>query len=183
MGTSIERIRQYLDSWNWRYQVDSANSRIVTAVRSPAIERLQITIELKENGKFCRMYVPRLLCFHKHPYREAIFRTLLCLSWETKMLRWEYDAIEGEVRAGIELPLEDAPLKERQFHRCISALTQLIGEAIPRLESVMETGIDPVECQRGEQLLLMIQHRAPAGFLERLDKAIALRSEQQKIKQ
>lgn len=173
MGTTLPQIEAYLDAWNWKYLVDRANSRIITAVRSEVVTPLQIVIELKEQGRFCRIYVPRLLHFYRHPYRELLLCTLLSLSWETKMLRWEYDSLGGEVRAGIELPLEDAPLEPRQFYRCMSGLVQLIQDALPRLKSVMATGVDPVQCQRGEQLLLMLQDKMPRGFLNELDQAIA----------
>lgn len=173
MGTTLTRIEGYLDTWNWKYIVDGANARIITAVRSETLNPLQIVIELKEQGRFCRIYVPRLLHFYRHPYRELLLCTLLSLSWETKMLRWQYDALGGEVRASIELPLEDADLESGQFYRCMSALVQLIQDALPRLNSVMETGIDPVQCQRGEQVLLILQEKMPRGFLDDLEQAIA----------
>lgn len=183
MGTTLARIEAYLDAWNWNYIVDQANSRIITAVRSEVLNPFQIVIQLKEQGRFCRIYVPRLLQFHRHPYRELLLSTLLSLSWETKMLRWEYDSLGGEVRAGIELPLEDAELESAQFYRCISSLVQLLQDALPRLNSVMETGVDPVQCQRGEQVLLMLQEKMPRGFLDELDQAIATHHSRPNIKQ
>lgn len=182
MGTTLTQIEAYLDAWNWNYIVDRENSRIITAVRSEVVNPFQIVIELKEQGRFCRIYVPRLLHFHRHPYREALLSSLLSLSWETKMLRWEYDALGGEVRAGIELPLEDAVLESAQFYRCMSGLVQLIQDALPRLKSVMATGVDPVQCQRGEQVLLMLQDKMPTGFLDQLDRAIASHHSRPKIK-
>jgi hypothetical protein len=183
MGTTLARIEAYLDAWNWNYIVDRANLRIITTVRSDVINPLQIVIELKEQGRFCRIYVPRLLHFYRHPYRELVLSTLLSLSWETKMLRWEYDTLGGEVRAGIELPLEDAELESGQFYRCMSGLVQLIQDALPRLKSVMATGVDPVQSQRGEQVLLMLQEKMPTGFLNELEQAIATHHSHPKIKQ
>jgi hypothetical protein len=100
---------------------------------------------------------------------------MLAISWETKMLQWEYDPSDGEIRAIIEFPLEDSILTERQFHRCLSGLIQIVDSiAIPRLKEVMETGEDPGNLELGERLLLSIQEEAP-GLLELLEKAMEAR--------
>ncbi|MBO0351784.1 hypothetical protein J0895_22415 [Phormidium pseudopriestleyi FRX01] len=183
MGATLAQIEAYLNAWKWNYIVDPANSRIIAAVRSEVVNPLQIVIELKEQGRFCWIYVPRLLHFHRHPYRELVLSTPLSLCGETKMLRWEYDALRGEVRAGIELPREDAELESEQFYRCMSGLVQLIPDALPRLKSVMATGVDPVQCQRGEQVLLMLKEKMPREFLDELEPAIAAHYSRPKMKQ
>jgi hypothetical protein len=100
---------------------------------------------------------------------------MLAISWETKMLQWEYDPSDGEIRAIIEFPLEDSMLTERQFNRCLSGLIQIVDTiALPRLQEVMETGEDPGNLDLGERLLLSIQEQAP-GLLELLEKAMEAR--------
>jgi hypothetical protein len=100
---------------------------------------------------------------------------MLAISWETKMLQWEYDPSDGEIRAIIEFPLEDSILTERQFNRCLSGLIQIVDTiAFPRLQEVMETGEDPGNLDLGERLLLSIQEQAP-GLLELLEKAMEAR--------
>jgi hypothetical protein len=100
---------------------------------------------------------------------------MLAISWETKMLQWEYDPSDGEIRAIIEFPLEDSMLTERQFNRCLSGLIQIVDNiALPRLQEVMETGEDPGNLDLGERLLLSIQEQAP-GLLELLEKAMEAR--------
>ncbi|MEB3829443.1 hypothetical protein [Phormidium sp. CCY1219] len=182
MATSLAQIAQYLDNVQWRYQIDRSQSRIHTRVKAQHVERFCITIELLEEGKFFQIYAPRLLSgVAQHPHRELIFRTLLSLSWRTKMLKWEYDAIDGEVRASIELPLEDAPLTQAQFSRILSGFVQLVDRvAMPRIQAVMATGTDPYDLEIGEKLLLFVQERAPQGSLRALESAL-MRRKQEKL--
>jgi hypothetical protein len=100
---------------------------------------------------------------------------MLCISWETKMLQWEYDPNDGEIRAIIEFPLEDSSLTEKQFNRCLSGLIQIIDNvAMPRLKEVMVTGKDPGDRELGERLLLTLQEEAP-GLLQMLERAMEAR--------
>jgi hypothetical protein len=102
---------------------------------------------------------------------------MLSISWETKMLQWEYDPSDGEIRAIIEFPLEDSTLTEKQFNRCLHGLVQIVDEmAMPRLNVVMETGKDPGDLEAGERLLLTLQEEAP-GLLEMLERAMEARKQ------
>ncbi len=177
MATTIKQIAQYLSNRNWKYMVDGDNYSIFTGVKADSIKDFLIVIQLDEEGKFLRFCAPRLLSdAHKHEHRELIFRTLLALAWNHKMLQWESNLIDGEVRAVIELPLEDAPLTEKQFNRCLSSLIYLVDAvAMPRIKEVMATGIDPGERELGEQLLLMLQEVVPTGVLDLLESALMTR--------
>ncbi len=140
------------------------------------LEEFLIVVQLDEEGNFFRVFAPQILMgVQEHPYKGAILQTMLAISWETKMLQWEFDPSDGEVRAIVEFPLEDSILTERQFNRCLSGLIQIVDSiAMPRLKEVMETGQDPGNVELGERLLLSIQEEAP-GLLELLQKAMEAR--------
>ena len=176
MGVTLEQIATYLDIKGLEYRLEPQNTRIITGVEAENTDRFLIVIQLDEEGEFFKIFAPEILCGVKdHPYKEAILQTMLCISWETKMLQWEYDPSDGEIRAIIEFPLEDAPLTERQFYRCLSGLVEMVdNSALPRLMEVMETGIDPGDLEVGERLLLAIQEEAP-GLLEVLERAMEAR--------
>ena len=176
MGATLEQISGFLDNKEWKYRLDREESRILTGVYGENIEDFLIVIELDEDGEFFEIFAPRVLAGVKdHPHKTAILQTMLCISWETKMLQWEYDPSDGEIRAIIEFPLEDAILTERQFYRCLHSLVQLVDElALPRLQAVMETGEDPGDLEEGERLLLALQEEAP-GLLTILERAMEAR--------
>lgn len=176
MATNVEEIAKFLDNLGWEYEVEKEDERIVTGVEAENIEDFVIVVQLDEEGRFFRLFAPQVLAgVDEHPYKAAILQTMLAISWETKMLQWEYDPADGEIRAIIEFPLEDSVLTEKQFNRCLTGLIQLVdGVAMPRLQYVMETGEDQGNVELGERLLLSIQEESP-GLLELLEKAMEAR--------
>ncbi|TAE59584.1 MAG: hypothetical protein EAZ76_18940 [Nostocales cyanobacterium] len=176
MGANLKQIANYLDNLGWEYRFDEEEDRIITGVEADHLEDFLIVVQLDEDGKFFRVFAPQVLAGVKeHPYKASILQTMLAISWETKMLQWEYDPSDGEIRAIIEFPLEDSILTEKQFNRCLSGLIQVVDNiALPRLKQVMDTGEDPGNIELGERLLLSIQEEAP-GLLDLLEKAIEAR--------
>ncbi|MGH1392572.1 MAG: hypothetical protein ACRAVC_00865 [Trichormus sp.] len=176
MGANLKQIANYLDKLGWEYRLDQEEDRIITGVEADNLEDFLIVVQLDEEGKFFRLFAPHVLPgVQDHPHKGEILQTMLAISWETKMLQWEYDPSDGEIRAIIEFPLEDSILTERQFHRCLSGLIQIVDNvAIPRLQEVMATGNDPGNIELGERILLSIQEEAP-GLLEILAKAMEAR--------
>lgn len=176
MGATLEQIAGYLDAKGWAYKLDEEENRILTGIQADNIENFLIVIQLDEDGEFFELFAPRVLSGVKdHPHKAAILQTMLAISWETKMLQWEYDPSDGEIRAIIEFPLEDSTLTERQFNRCLYSLVELVDEiALPRLQTVMETGDDPGDITEGERLLLRLQEESP-GLLDVLERAMEAR--------
>lgn len=176
MGATLQQIATYLDNAGWKYRIEEEECRILTGVYAENVENFLIVVQLDEDGEFFELFAPRILGGVKdHPHKASILQTMLSISWETKMLQWEYDPSDGEIRAIIEFPLEDSILTERQFNRCLHGLVQIVDElAIPRLKAVMETGEDPGDIDAGERLLLQLQEEAP-GLLTMLEKAMEAR--------
>jgi len=144
MATTLDFIAQCLDQRGWTYQVDRAEQQIMTGVKAQNVDHLMILLRLTENGKFLQFIMPQILNLKDHVYKGIAFQTMLHISYGVKMLRFEYDPSDGEVRASIELPLEDATLTTAVFSRCLEGLIQLVDlQAMPRLQAVLATGEDP----------------------------------------
>lgn len=182
MAVTLQQIANYLEQRNLRYQLQPEHGRILTGVTADHADYLLIVVQLDEDGEFFKLFAPDVLAGVKeHRYKEAILQTLLSISWETKMLQWEYDPVDGEIRAMIEFPLEDSTLTEKQFYRCLSGLVEMVDTiALPRLITVMQSGQDPGDLgslsnlEAGERLLLTLQEEAP-GLLDVLEKAMEAR--------
>lgn len=101
-----------------------------------------VFIRLDENGEFIHFYEPQRYKYANGEHKEKVLETLLAIQWESKMLQWEYDPKDGEIRACIELPLEDAKLTKRQFLRVVKGLVQMMDHYHERIKHVMETGED-----------------------------------------
>ncbi|MCG9891331.1 MAG: hypothetical protein MH252_09665 [Thermosynechococcaceae cyanobacterium MS004] len=182
MATTLDQISTYLDQYSLNYQSQPEKARILIKVSEEASEEvseeLLIVIQLDEEGRFFKLFAPEVLSgVQEHPHKSAILQTMLSISWETKMLQWEYDPSDGEIRAIIEFPLEDSILTAQQFHRCFSGLIEIVREwALPRLHEVMKTGIDPgdQDLMLGTQISLLLQEESP-GLVTRLERAMVAR--------
>ncbi len=179
MAITLDQIATYLDPLDLVYMLQPDRARILVELETEFDEDLLVVIQLDEEGRFFKLFAPEVLAGVKdHPYKTAILQTMLSISWETKMLQWEYDPTDGEIRAIIEFPLEDSTLTALQFKRCFDGLVEIVGSwALPRLHEVMRTGIDlgdPEDLMMGEQLLLTIQEESP-GMLTLLERAMEAR--------
>ena len=111
---------------------------------------LTLMIELMEDGEFSTLVAPRAY-FVRGRHQDAFLRACARVQWRTKLVQFEWDVRDGEVRPIIELPLEDASLTRRQLQRCIHALCSIVDryhEVLHRAasEGVVELpGDDPAE--------------------------------------
>ncbi|WP_448380676.1 hypothetical protein [Gloeomargarita sp.] len=178
MATTLTEIAGYLDQVGWVYEVKTAEQRILTRVKGTYLDSLFLVMQLEEEGEFFKLYAPQVLSgLKEHPHRAAALQTLLTISWETKMVQWEYDPSDGEVRAIIEFPLEDAPLTARQFWRCVHGLVRIVDEkAVPRLQQTLATGEDPGDEENDERFLLEFERHLP-GVAERIYRAVSRRKQ------
>jgi hypothetical protein len=152
MSTSLDQIREYLRARNLEWQEDGSAERLIVPFRLGTRD-LPVVVELEEEGRFIEIYAPRVFVYPSGgPHQLPLMQTLLLTSAETRMLQWEYDPSDGEVRAMIEFPLEDSVLTERQFFRAFDELVRLIHVLHPRLQTVIDTGVDPGRRGRGTGL-------------------------------
>lgn len=171
MPTTLNTLAQFLDQRHWRYQVDAAASQILTGVRSTHVENFLIVLQLSEGGEFLQFQAPQLLMVPDHVFKGVLLQTMAHIEYQLKMLRLEYDPTDGEVRASIELPLEDALLTEQQFNRCLNGLVHLVdNEVMPRLKGVLATGEDPGQKALAERLAEAI----PPSMMSLLEQMVAL---------
>ncbi len=143
MATTLDLIGRYLAEHHLCFTRDDGNDLLMVPFEHERIGRLVVVVRLEENGEFLKIMCPRLFMYPDGPHKLPLMQTLLLTSWETKMLQWEYDPADGEIRAIVEFPLEDAILTQRQFSRAFTGLTQMVERFYPRLKAVIETGVDP----------------------------------------
>lgn len=179
MSINIHSIAQYSDQLELKYEVYPADNCLVTAFKGENINCLLIAIQILEEGRFIQFYTSPLFNIDESIYKGVALQTMLTLSHELKMLRFEYNRTEGTVRASIELPLEDNVLSFRQFQRCLRTLYEVVDlYAIPRLSAVLATGEDPGIRTKEEELAQWVANSNPET-LAMLEQAIARRKEQE----
>jgi hypothetical protein len=147
MATTLEQVAAFMESEGLRFKIDDGVIR--TGFQTPHYRDtdgdpgIPLVIRLEEDGEFIKVIAPNLYSYPDGPHKAALFQTLLMTSWDTKMIQYEYDARDGEVRAIIEFPLEDAPLTAKQLMRCLHGIAGLVDESHEKVVAAMENGKVP----------------------------------------
>jgi hypothetical protein len=106
---------------------------------------LKIVILLEEDGEYLKVFSPMMYQLTDSSHRPAVLQTLLNICFVTKMLQFEFDPRDGEVRAIVEFPIEDSTLTAKQLSRCISAIRFLGDEYHAMIMDAIENGKVPDE--------------------------------------
>ena len=150
MPTSIEQIQEFLDEFSLNYRVDAERDAILIGFGlDPARTTfrdmdgdpgIQLVIRVLEQGEFLSIFTPQAWCVEDCPHKAAVFETLTSIQTQYKMLRFDYDPTDGEIRPNVELPLEDAELTSRQFHRLLHGVLHGVPLFDRVIRQAMETG-------------------------------------------
>ena len=151
MATHIAAIKGFLEAEELKYDHDDGDLFIRTGFRTDDYEKdgrksVRLIIELSEEGRFIKFFAPKAYTMPKSAssfHKMALFQTLLQISWQTKMVQFEYDPDDGEVRVIVEFPLMDAELTRQQMRRCLMALANIIDDHHQQITDAIQCGITP----------------------------------------
>lgn len=102
-------------------------------------EGILLVAQLDENGEYFQVYAP--MAFKVKPdHQEAFLKACMMIQWKTKLIQFEFDASDGEIRPVIEFPLEDNKLTRKQLARCIGGLCQIVDRYYTVLNKANDTG-------------------------------------------
>lgn len=103
-------------------------------------EGLLVLIRLEDDGKYLKIFAPTAFkAVGDHV--DVFLRACMMLQWRTKLVQFEYDPDDGEIRPIVEFPLEDAKVTLNQLMRCIHGLAALIDEYSPVLTRALQEGV------------------------------------------
>jgi len=180
MATTYEQIRGFLDEMELKYQMKEEEPRIYTGFPTKHYadkdgdKLLFIVILLEEDGEYLKVYAPGAYTCKDSPNQAAVLQTCLMTSWKTKLIQYEYDDTDGEIRAIIEFPLEDAELTKKQLARVLFGLVQLVDKYHPAFDAAFKTGkVDFSALVEGSQLrklLTAAEDLGPDGLREVMEE-------------
>ena len=143
MATSIEQIRTFLDEYDLEYRVDPAHDAILIGFRldpeattfrdGDGDPYIRVVIRVLEDGEFLGVFCPQAWNIDGCQHAAAVFEALAAMQAQHKTIRFDYDPTDGEIRPNVELPVEDAELTSRQFHRLVHSLLH----AVQRFDMVL----------------------------------------------
>ena len=146
MATSLAEIGQFLDNLGIKHRVDAEHGVIYTGFMtkryrdSSGENGLVLRIQVLEDGEYLAVIAPQVYSYKDGPHKLAVFQTCLMACWKTKMLQYEYDEEDGEIRAVIEFPLEDAKLTQRQLERVVFAIPSIVEEFDAAFRAAIDRG-------------------------------------------
>jgi hypothetical protein len=148
MPTTIQQVTSFLDEYELTYDVKeeydaigigfSLDESSTTYRDRDGDAHLQLVIRVVEDGEFVVVLAPQAWNIDTCTQKAAVFETLVALQARFKLLRFDYDPDDGEIRPNVELPVEDSTLSSKQFHRLMHAV--IIG--VQRLDRVVRHAIE-----------------------------------------
>jgi len=146
MATSTDTVVSLLKEGGFRFSQASDGSIITGFGEMESYRdqegkpRLGILITLEEGGSLVKLTCPRLYHYNGKLFRADLFESCLLLNSWVKLIQIQYDDRDGELRAAIELPIEDAPLTLPQLSRCLTDLAHFVDRFDPMIRQTMREG-------------------------------------------
>jgi hypothetical protein len=142
MSTTFEQVGGMLKKAGIRYELDDETRYLKTVWMRDKVP-VMILVILLEDGELVQLRAPGLLTATDPESKPLLFRAMLQMAFETRLVQFEYDPIDGEVSTCIDVALEDAELTSEQLLRCCALLLDVSFLARDRLKTILETGKDP----------------------------------------
>ena len=144
MPATLDQIEGFFTARRLKYRRDK--DQIVTGFETHRFRDQQgrtgvaVVVRLDEDGRYLELVAPGLYESRGCAHPAALFQVLLDITMRTKMIRFEHDPADGEIRCTIECPVEDGELTERQFHRMLDGLAESVDRWHPVISKAMDTG-------------------------------------------
>ncbi len=144
MAVTLRMLRQMLDELELNYDVAS-DTEIALGFQTHNYRNLNgepsllMVLALEEDGEYFKAFCPQ--AFRATGEHADVFLKLcLIIQWQTKLIQFEYDHTDGEIRPIVEFPLEDASMTTTQLARVIYGMAGLLDEYYPVMAHALSTG-------------------------------------------
>ena len=177
----MEDILMALDEANLRYSLHELTQEPVILFPADNYQNengralLVVVIQLTEDGEYIKFFVPSAYHIPLDESAYAVLKSFAIIAWQVKLLDFEVDPTDGEVRPTIDFPIEDGTLTTEQIRRCCKTLARLVDIFHPYLkyaithnvvhEDLLRNDIRPIFESYNEQDDL---EEALEGFRERI---------------
>lgn len=100
---------------------------------------LLVVIALEEDGEYIKIFAP-LAMKAKSRHTDDLLKACAMVQYKTKLVQFEYDADDGEVRPMVEWPIEDGTVTAKQIARAVNGLVALVDRFYPVLAQAAAKG-------------------------------------------
>lgn len=146
MAMTLQEISGLLNEVDIRHQVKEDKKYIVSVWSCDKYKdhagnkSLGVIVRLEEDGEFIKAFVPSLYKYKEGPNLPFVLEACMYVSWRTKMIQFEYDPSDGEIRAMVEFPIEDGKVTAKQLRRILGGFPYIVDEYDEMIRTAIEQG-------------------------------------------
>ena len=165
MPTTLDEIIVFLERQELKFRVLDGQERILTGFGTQRYRdtdgdlHLHLIIALEESGEFFKVFAPSCYRNDNEEHQEAVFQTLLMVSWRSKMVQFELDQHGGSICATVEFPLEDSTLTENQMIRAIYAVVRILEYYHPVIQGAIDSGTVDFSIVEEQDSVMQMMHQ------------------------
>lgn len=147
MAIKMEDILAALDEANLRYSLHELTQEPVILFPADNYQNengrplLIVVVQLTEEGEYIKFFVPAAYHIPLDDSAYAVLKTFAITSWQVKLLDFEVDPGDGEVRPTIDFPIEDGTITTEQIRRCCKTLARLVDIFHPYIKYAMKNNV------------------------------------------
>ena len=146
MAMTLDEIAGLMDELGLKYSKNEEKGHILSGWScdnykdAEGHKGIGIIIKLEENGEFIKVFTPNAYKYKEGANLLFVLEACMYVSWRTKMVQFEYDPSDGEIRAMVEFPIEDGKVTAKQLKRILAGLPAIIDEYDVMIRTAIEEG-------------------------------------------
>lgn len=146
MAITEKELLNLLDHANLQYELHERTKEPVLLfhaynyLNTSQQSLLMVVIQLSENGEYIKFFAPSAYYIENDESSYAVLRTFAIIAWRVKMVDFELDGNDGEVRPTIDFPLEDNDISIEQILRCCQSIAKIIDVMHPFIQHAIIQG-------------------------------------------
>ena len=177
MATTTAQIASILDALELRHRIKDDGAIIVgfgdldNYRNRNGEDTIVVVIRLNEGGEHVSLFAPGAYSVPEREQAAWFALAALGIQWRTKLIKFEYDQSDGEVRPTIEVILEDGVLTHRMLARALKGLVRMIDQTYPIIRNAIDNGVvafDQLEAAQSRSLSHLLEGVPPAVLSEAL---------------
>lgn len=100
---------------------------------------IPLFVNIHEHGELIKITAPCVFRLQNCIHPIELTKALLELSAKTHLVKWQL--LDNEIRAGVDIPLENAKLKRKQFLRSLYTIPMILDQYYQSIKDAMDNGI------------------------------------------
>ena len=146
MSTTLNEIVELLEKCGYpfgRHEYDQTpvvlvkTSHYLNSEQQPV---LSVFIQVIEEGRIVKFFCPAAYHIPLDTTGFAALKTFASISWKVRLVNFQVDIEDGEVRPSIHIPVEDTSLTPQQLQACLENLSVVVDLFDPYIRHALIYG-------------------------------------------